>query len=100
MRKHGLLALILGLLPLLATEGLHLLFMHYMQFVWLSIKMTDRINNSPDISSGDAFQKYLSICTVCIGSLSIKFFFPHRSFINLEDCFPHYHGSLSCVQSY
>lgn len=64
VKEKAWLALVWGVLMLLTTEGLHLLLIHYMQFVWLSIKMTDRINNSPDISSGDAFQKYLSIYTV------------------------------------
>jgi len=66
VKEETWLALILGVLALLATEGLHLLFIHCMQFVWLSMKMTARINNSRDISSGDAFQKYLSIYTVSV----------------------------------
>lgn len=60
VKEKAWLALIVGILAWLATEGLHLLFTYYMQFVWLSVKMTGRINNRSNISSGDAFQKFLS----------------------------------------
>lgn len=60
VEEKAWLALILGVLALLATEGLHLLFVHSVQFVWLSVEMTGRINNRSNISSGDAFQKFLS----------------------------------------
>lgn len=60
VKKKAWLALILGVLAWLATEGLHLLFISYMQFVWLSVKITGRVNNRSNISLGDAFQKFLS----------------------------------------
>lgn len=60
VEEKAWLALFLGVLALLATEGLHLLFIHSVQFVWLSVEMTGRINNRSNISSGDAFQKFLS----------------------------------------
>lgn len=60
VEEKAWLAVILGALAWLAPEGLHLLFISYMQFVWLSVKMTGRINNRSNISSGDAFQKFLS----------------------------------------